>query len=124
MPEKPTVAVLTLGCKLNQADSQVIARGLIAGGVRVVDRLQKGADAVVINTCSVTHVADRKARHLARQAKRLSPDAQIVMTGCYAETAPEGTAETIGVDDLLGNEAKPPIPAMLLSPLADLGDGA
>lgn len=124
MPEKPTVAVLTLGCKLNQADSQVIARGLIAGGVRVVDRLQKGADAVVINTCSVTHVADRKARHLARQAKRLSPDAQIVMTGCYAETAPEGTAETIGVDDLLGNEAKPAIPAMLLSRLADRGDPA
>ena len=124
MPQKPTVAVLTLGCKLNQSDSEAIARRLIGGGVRVVDRPEEGADAFVINTCSVTHVADRKARHLVRQARRLSPDAQIVLTGCYAETAPEGIAQTIGADEILGNDAKRVIPEMLLSRLAERGDPA
>jgi threonylcarbamoyladenosine tRNA methylthiotransferase MtaB len=74
MPEQPTVSILTLGCKLNQADAETIARSLISGGVRVVGRPEKGADAFVINTCSVTHVADRKARHLTRLARRLSGD--------------------------------------------------
>ncbi|HLA18039.1 MAG TPA: tRNA (N(6)-L-threonylcarbamoyladenosine(37)-C(2))-methylthiotransferase MtaB, partial [Dehalococcoidia bacterium] len=94
MSEQPTVAVLTLGCKLNQADTEAIARGLVAGGARVVAGAEKGADAFVINTCSVTHVADRKARHLARLARRLSPNATIVLTGCYAETAPADVARS------------------------------
>ena len=124
MPQKPTVSVLTLGCKLNQADAETIARRLVAGGVRVVGRPQKGADAFVINTCSVTHVADRKARHLTRLARRLSPDATIVLTGCYAETAPDNVAELTGADFVLGNAAKPEIPALLLERLQRRGDPA
>lgn len=124
MPEDPTVAVLTLGCKLNQSDSEAIARRLTGEGVRVVDRPQKGADAFVINTCSVTHVADRKARHLVRMARRLSPDAQIVLTGCYAETAPDGIADTIGADIVLPNADKPTIPDKLLVRLQERGDPA
>ena len=124
MPEQPTVSVLTLGCKLNQADAEAIARRLIAGGVRVVGRPEKGADAFVINTCSVTHVADRKARHLARLARRLSPGATIVLTGCYAETAPAGVAALTGADFVLGNAAKPRIPALLLERLQQRGDPA
>jgi len=124
MPKTPTVAVLTLGCKLNQSDSAAIARRLISGGVRVVDRPQSGADAVVINTCSVTHVADRKARHLVRQARRLSPDAEIILTGCYAETAPEGIRQTLGADAVLANDEKESIPDRLLARLSDRGDPA
>ena len=124
MPKQPTVSILTLGCKLNQADAETIARRLAGGGVRVVGRPQKGADAFVINTCSVTHVADRKARHLTRLARRLSPDATIVLTGCYAETAPDNVAEITGADFVLGNAAKPEIPSLLLERLQRRGDPA
>ncbi|MCH8815766.1 MAG: tRNA (N(6)-L-threonylcarbamoyladenosine(37)-C(2))-methylthiotransferase MtaB [Chloroflexi bacterium] len=124
MPKNPTVAVLTLGCKLNQSDSETIARRLIGAGVRVVDRPQRGADAFVINTCSVTHVADRKARHLVRLARRLSPDAEIILTGCYAETAPEGIAQTIGADAVVANDGKASIPDRLLARLSERGDPA
>ncbi len=124
MPQKPTVSLLTLGCKLNQADAETIARQLAGGGVRVVNRPQKGADAFVINTCSVTHVADRKARHLTRLARRLSPDATIVLTGCYAETAPDDVAQLTGADFVLGNAAKPEIPSLLLERLQRRGDPA
>src|SRR3989442_15373938 len=109
-PEAPLVSILTLGCKLNQSDSEAIARRLIGSGVRVVDRPERGADAFVINSCSVTHVADSKARHLVRLARRLSPDAQIVLTGCYAETAPADIAKQTGADAVLPNDAKPSIP--------------
>jgi threonylcarbamoyladenosine tRNA methylthiotransferase MtaB len=124
MPEPPTVSVLTLGCKLNQADAETIAQRLVAGGVRVVDRPRKDAEAFVINTCSVTHVADRKARHLTRLARRLSPGATIVLTGCYAETAPENAADITGADLVLGNAAKPEIPDLLLERLRQRGDPA
>jgi threonylcarbamoyladenosine tRNA methylthiotransferase MtaB len=124
MPDQPTVSLLTLGCKLNQADAETIARSLLAGGVRVAGRPEKGADAFVINTCSVTHVADRKARHLTRLARRLSPSATIVLTGCYAETAPADIAELTGADFVLGNAAKTRIPALLLDRLRQRGDPA
>ena len=118
----PTVSVLTLGCKLNQADSEVIARRLARNGVRVVDRAVAGAAAFVINSCSVTHVADRKARHLVRMARRLSPNADIVLTGCYAETAPADIAKQTGADAVLPNASKPEIPDRLLERLRDRGD--
>jgi threonylcarbamoyladenosine tRNA methylthiotransferase MtaB len=120
--ERPTVAVLTLGCKLNQSDSEVIARRLVGNGVRVVDSPEANADAFVINSCSVTHVADRKARHLVRLARRLSPKAQIVLTGCYAETAPADIAETTGADIVLRNTDKPSIADSLIERLQERGD--
>jgi threonylcarbamoyladenosine tRNA methylthiotransferase MtaB len=118
----PTVSVLTLGCKLNQADSEALARRLAANGVRVTDKAVPGAAAFVINSCSVTHVADRKARHLVRMARRLSPEADIVLTGCYAETAPADIAKQTGVDAVLPNAAKPSIPDRLLERLLDRGN--
>jgi len=120
--ERPTVAVLTLGCKLNQSDSEAIARRLAGEGVRVVDRPVRGASAFVINTCSVTHVADRKARHLVRLARRYSPGADIVLTGCYAETAPAGIGQVIGADALFANADKAAIPERLLARLETRGD--
>jgi threonylcarbamoyladenosine tRNA methylthiotransferase MtaB len=120
--ELPAVSILTLGCKLNQADSESIARRLISEGVRITDKPVKGADAFVINSCSVTHVADRKARHFVRMARRLSPDAEIILTGCYAETAPEDVAETTGADAVLRNDEKASIPGRLLERLRKRGD--
>jgi threonylcarbamoyladenosine tRNA methylthiotransferase MtaB len=116
--------VLTLGCKLNQSDSEAIARRLAGEGVRVVDRPVAGADTFVINSCSVTHVADRKARHLVRMARRLSPEAQIVLTGCYAETAPSDIGILTGADIVLRNVDKPAIPGRILDRLTLSGDPA
>src|SRR3990170_7564999 len=124
MAGAPTVSVLTLGCKLNQSDAEAIARRLAGGGARVVNRPHKGADAFVINTCSITQVADAKARQLTRLARRLSPDATIVLTGCYAETAPDNVVELTGADLVLGNAAKPDIPSLLLQRLKGRGDPA
>lgn len=90
------VATLTLGCKLNQAETQQAARELQAHGCVTVDRPAQ-ADAFLINTCTITHVADRKARRLIRLARRLSPEAPIVVTGCYAEAA----ADTLAGDELV-----------------------
>jgi threonylcarbamoyladenosine tRNA methylthiotransferase MtaB len=106
------VCLLTLGCKLNQADSEAIARDLLAAGCQVVDR-PAAADAFVINTCSVTHVADRKARHLARLARRLSPGAPVIVTGCYVETAGPGLRAAMDADLILGNDEKPSVAARL-----------
>ncbi len=123
MPDKrPTVAILTLGCKLNQSDSEAIARRLISSDVRVVGRPVRDADAFIINSCSVTHVADRKARHLVRLARRLAPQARVVLTGCYAETAPASIAEVTGADIVLRNADKLSIPDGLLARLQEEGD--
>ncbi len=120
----PVVSILTLGCKLNQSDSEAIARRLVGEGVQVVDRPARGAAAFVINTCSVTHVADRKARHAIRLARRLSPDAQVVLTGCFAETGPPDIADSVGADLLVGNAEKPAIAGRILDSLRRAGDPA
>jgi threonylcarbamoyladenosine tRNA methylthiotransferase MtaB len=110
----PVVAILTLGCKLNQADSQTLARELLAHGCRVIDR-PAPADALVINACSVTHVADRKSRHLVRLARRLAPEATIVLTGCYEQDGSGGDlGQRLGADWLVANADKPAIAQRLL----------
>ena len=121
---RPVVSIVTLGCKLNQSDSEAIARRLAGKAVRVSDRPVRGAEAFVINTCSVTHVADRKARHMVRLARRLSPGAQVVLTGCYAETAPPDIATSTGADLVMRNAEKPQVAERLLAHLASRGDPA
>jgi threonylcarbamoyladenosine tRNA methylthiotransferase MtaB len=101
----PSVAVLTIGCKLNQAESEAMVLQLAAAGCRVSDR-PGPADAVVINTCAVTHVAERKARHLVRMTRRLSPRALIIVTGCYADATASAALAALGADVVLGNEEK------------------
>jgi len=83
-----TVALETLGCKLNQAESESMVRQLAAAGYRIVQP-SDGADVYILNTCTVTHVADRKSRHLLRLARRRNPNALIIAIGCYVERAPE-----------------------------------
>jgi threonylcarbamoyladenosine tRNA methylthiotransferase MtaB len=96
--EPPAATILTLGCKLNIADSEAIALDLRKAGWRVTERLSPDADAVIINSCSVTHVADRKSRHLLSQAKRLAPKATLAFTGCMVETAERSAIEALGAD--------------------------
>jgi threonylcarbamoyladenosine tRNA methylthiotransferase MtaB len=105
-PSAPlNVALLTIGCKLNQAESEALATELVGAGCRVTDRARP-ADVFIINTCAVTHVAERKARHLVRFARRLSPQAQIIVTGCYAETAAARVLTGLGADVVLDNRQK------------------
>ena len=122
----PVVAALTLGCKLNQAETQAAARALQAAGCVTVDR-PADADAWLINTCSVTHIADRKARRLIRLAKRISPGAPVVVTGCYAQHAGETLLTELGVDVLIPNERKSEAADAVLRELArtrtDAADG-
>lgn len=100
----PTVALFTLGCKVNQAETEDLAVAFARAGCRRVD-FPAPADIYVLNTCTVTHVADRKSRALLRQARRLSPEAMVVATGCYAQVAPEAVA-ALGVDLVVGNTDK------------------
>ena len=100
-----TVAVETHGCKLNQADSETLARRFQEAGYRLVS-VHQSADVYVVNTCTVTHVADSKARQALRSAHRRNPDATVVATGCYAQRDPEVLAAVQGVDLVLGNGEK------------------
>ena len=100
-----TVAIHTHGCKLNQADSQTLAREFREAGYRLVHP-SAPADVVVLNTCTVTATADSKARQFLRAARRRNPDAVVVATGCYAQRSPaelEGLAE---VSLVIGNTGK------------------
>jgi threonylcarbamoyladenosine tRNA methylthiotransferase MtaB len=98
---RPIAAVITLGCKLNLADSEEIGRDLHAAGYEVVDRLCE-AQAYVLNTCSVTHVADAKSRALIRSARRLSPGALVTVTGCYPQSAGFEATRELGADLVVG----------------------
>ena len=98
---RPLASVLTLGCKLNLADSEEVARGLQDCGYRVTTSLCE-ADAYVINTCAVTHVADRKSRKLVRSVRRLAPGARVVVTGCFPRAAGEAAAADLGADLVAG----------------------
>lgn len=101
----PTVALHTLGCKLNAAETSMIGRQFIERGFEVVD-FGEPADVYVVNTCSVTERADRECRQLIRRALRSSAHPFIVVTGCYAQLAPEQIASIDGVDVVLGTREK------------------
>ena len=83
------VAIHTLGCKVNQYDSEGIAAQFRAHGYEIVDFNQKGADIYIINTCTVTNISDQKSRQMIRKAHRSNPNAKIVVVGCLAQTDPE-----------------------------------
>ena len=100
-----TVAIQTHGCKLNQADSAAIARRFIQVGYKIVEPSEP-ADIYVVNTCTVTHTADSKARQALRAARYKNPSALVVATGCYAQRDPEGLARVKGVDLVVDNSRK------------------
>ena len=99
----PRVAFTTLGCKVNQFETEVI-EGLFAKRGYEIVSFDDTADVYVINTCSVTHVGEKKSRQLIRRAARLNPQALIVVTGCYAQIAPDQVASIPGVDIIIGTQ--------------------
>ena len=100
-----TVAIHTHGCKLNQADSQALARRFREAGYRVVGP-SAAADVVVLNSCTVTAAADAKARQYLRAARRRNPGAVVVATGCYAQRAPADLEALTEVSLVVGNTGK------------------
>lgn len=102
---RPAVAIHTHGCKLNQADSQALGRRFRDSGYSLVD-LSSNPDIIVLNSCTVTGTADAKARQFLRAAKRRNPDVTIVVTGCYAERAPDDLEKLEAVSLVLGNAPK------------------
>ncbi len=103
--ESIKVALDSLGCKLNQAETELLAKQFAEAGYKLVSSVDE-ADVYILNTCTVTHIADRKSRHLLRMAHCRNPDALLVATGCYAERAPQELAQIEGVSLVLGNEQK------------------
>jgi threonylcarbamoyladenosine tRNA methylthiotransferase MtaB len=110
--KRKRVALDTLGCKLNQAETELLAGQLARVGYELVGSPAK-ADIYVVNTCTVTHIADRKSRHLLRQARRCNPGVRLVAIGCYAEGAPQDLRKIEGVDLVLGNARKWELPQLL-----------
>ena len=102
---QPTVAIETHGCKLNQADSGLLAAQFARRGFRLVTSSEP-ADVFIVNSCTVTHVADRKARNSLRAARRRNPDSTIVATGCYAQRSPEALRALAEIDLVVGNVDK------------------
>jgi threonylcarbamoyladenosine tRNA methylthiotransferase MtaB len=100
------IALDSLGCKLNQAETELLAREFAQAGYQLVSPADE-ADVYILNTCTVTHIADRKSRHWLRLAHRHNPHALLVATGCYAQRAPQELARIEGVGLVLGNDEKP-----------------
>jgi len=99
------VALHTLGCKLNFAESSTIGRQFAERGYHIVD-VDQSADVCVINTCSVTERADRECRQIVRRALRHSPEAFVIVIGCYAQLRPQEILSIPGVDLVLGTKEK------------------
>jgi threonylcarbamoyladenosine tRNA methylthiotransferase MtaB len=95
------VALASLGCKVNQYDATALANLFEKRGYKVVNFSEK-ADIYIINTCTVTHLADRKSRQLIRRAKRKNPVSLVVVTGCYAQVSPEEVKNIPEVDVVAG----------------------
>ena len=112
MRDGSTISFVTLGCRLNQADTQQLQTLLEARGFRTVAS-DTEADVVVINTCAVTGRAVLSDRQAVRRAGRVSPGARIVVTGCWAQTSPQQVVALGGVDLVVGNADKPRLPELL-----------
>ncbi len=110
-------AYYTLGCKLNFAETSTIAERLRGAGVTVAGKGEE-ADICIVNTCSVTQVADSKSRQAIRRILRENPHATVVVTGCYAQLRPEEVVAIEGVSLVVGAEHKASIPELLCLRLA------
>jgi len=106
------VAFYTLGCKLNFSETSTIGRQLVDIGFNKTE-FENKADLYVINTCSVTENANRECRRIIRKAKRTSPEAFIVVTGCFAQLKPKEISDIEGVDMVLGANEKFNLPKLL-----------
>ncbi len=115
------IAFLTFGCKLNYAETSTYERGFVENGLTVVP-WEEAADAYLVNTCSVTERAEKKCRNAIRRMHRLSPEARIIVTGCYAELRKEGLQAMPGVALVFGAKEKTKVVKDTLALLRS-GDG-
>jgi threonylcarbamoyladenosine tRNA methylthiotransferase MtaB len=115
-------AIANLGCKVNQAEMDAVERLLRARGVELVHG-HEAADLVVVNTCTVTSIADRKSRQAVRRARRTNPDSQVFVTGCSVAIDPEALAAADPSARFFDNESKARLRDELAS-LLELADGA
>ena len=104
-----TAKLITMGCKVNQYDTQSMRETLRRNGYTIVDdetSQQQETDLYLINTCTVTNTADQKARQVIRRAIRRHPNAKVLVTGCYAESDREAIEDIPGVTFVFGNREK------------------
>ena len=113
------VALTTLGCKLNYAETSTYERGFVARGWEVVPWKEK-ADVYLVNTCAVTETAEKKSRNLIRRAHKTAPDAVIIVTGCYAELKKEKLYDIEGVSRVFGASEKTRVVSETLSMLQEI----
>jgi MiaB-like tRNA modifying enzyme len=116
-PPRMKVALTTLGCKLNYAETSTYERGFVAHGLEVVP-WSAVADVYVINTCAVTETAEKKSRNLMRRAHKTNPDALVIVTGCYAELKKEKLYDIEGVSRVFGASEKSLVVSETLSMLS------
>lgn len=120
MTQRRTVAIHNLGCKVNSYEAESMEQLLTAAGYRMVPfDGQEPADVYIINTCSVTNIADRKSRQMLHRAKKLNPEAVVVAAGCYVQADEEKVKEDSAVDIILGNNCKISIVEVLENYYAD-----
>jgi threonylcarbamoyladenosine tRNA methylthiotransferase MtaB len=112
------VAFHTLGCKVNHYETEAIKEAFVSRGAETVGE-DEFADAYIINTCTVTNIADRKSRQFIRRAKRMNPEAVIAVTGCYAQVASEEIAALPEVDLVVGNGCKSEICGLVMQKLQE-----
>ena len=98
--DRPTCRLVTLGCKVNQHETQLVKEALISGGCREATR-DEVANICVVNTCTVTSTGDSKGRQLIRQLARRNPGTRTIVMGCYATRDPEVLAELPGVFEVV-----------------------
>jgi threonylcarbamoyladenosine tRNA methylthiotransferase MtaB len=111
-----TFSIENFGCRATDADASALRRDLLAHGLALVPK-HACADVVVLNTCTVTAAADSQARDAVRKIHRANPDARIVVTGCYAQRAPEEIAQLPGVDFVVGNSHQTEIAGLVRASL-------
>jgi threonylcarbamoyladenosine tRNA methylthiotransferase MtaB len=114
-------SIKTLGCKVNQFESETLEQALFDQGYRQAGG-NEAADICIINTCTVTQKASMQSRQAIRQAIRANPGARILVTGCYAQTEPEAIQSIAGVHDIVGHGDKSRIPGILF--MAEAGKSA
>ena len=105
MAERKIAGFHTLGCKVNQSETEAMTALFLNRGYQLGE-FEEYCDVYVINTCTVTHAGDRKSRQMIRRAKQINPQAVVVVTGCYAQTSPEAVAAIEDVDIILGTNMR------------------
>ncbi len=105
MKKSRKVAFVTLGCKVNQYESNAMAQKFIDNNYEICD-IENNPDIIIVNTCTVTNIADRKSRQLLRKVKEENPNAVVVACGCYVQVAKDKIDEIEEIDISIGNSEK------------------